>query len=140
MGEIVGCCSMYANPLGPHHLEYLRLSKEKCDKLVVILNNDKQAILKHGRTFMTLTERIEILRSIKYVDLVIASIDTDRAVCLTLRAVRPHKFFNGGDQKSENIPEADVCNELNIQLVDGMGTKTNSSRWILKNYLDSFNG
>ena len=40
--------SMYANPIHPGHIECLELSKELADKLLVIVNNDKQAELKRG--------------------------------------------------------------------------------------------
>ena len=129
---------MYANPLGPHHITYLRMSKKRCDKLIVILNNDHQAILKHGRTFMKLKDRIKIIRELKCVDFVVASIDVDKTVCQTLESIRPNIFFNGGDQTSNDIPEAAICKELNIKMVDQMGSKTNSSSWILKNYMNSF--
>ena len=30
------------------------------------------------------------------------------------------------------IPEKDICNKLNIKLIEGMGEKVQSSSWILK--------
>ena len=38
-----------------------------------------------------------------------------------------------GDQTNESIPEAAVCNELGIQMVDKLGDKINSSSWLISN-------
>ena len=40
-------------------------------------------------------------------------------------------FANGGDQNNDTIPEADICNELGIKLIDGLGDKIQSSSWLL---------
>ncbi len=39
------------------------------------------------------------------------------------------KFANGGDRKKTNTPEVDVCNQLGIELLWGVGgtSKTESS-------------
>lgn len=136
---IRGVISGYFNPLGPHHIELMKLAKQKCDYLIVIVNNDEQAIQKHGRTFMTLEERISVLQSIRYIDECIPSIDTDRSICKTLKSLKDvDMFLNGGDTSNDDIAERSVCKELNIQLVDGLGLKSNSSRWILERYVSSF--
>ena len=56
--------SGYFNPLHVGHLEYIEQSKKLGDKLIVIVNNDKQAILKKGTTFMKEDERVKIMESI----------------------------------------------------------------------------
>jgi len=53
-------------------------------------------------------------------------------VCDTLRAVKPHIFAKGGDRFSSEIPEAKVCQELGIDMVDGLGNKIQSSSWLLE--------
>ena len=40
--------SGYFDPLHIGHLEYLEMAKQLGDKLIVIVNNDKQALLKKG--------------------------------------------------------------------------------------------
>jgi D-beta-D-heptose 7-phosphate kinase/D-beta-D-heptose 1-phosphate adenosyltransferase len=40
-------------------------------------------------------------------------------------------FANGGDQDNHSIPEAPICKELKIQLIDGLGDKIQSSSWLL---------
>ena len=132
MSEKIVCCSGYFNPLHAGHIEYFEKSKALGNNLFVIVNNDKQSILKKGSSFMKEDERLKIIRSLKIVDMAILSIDDDRTVCKTLRAIRPHIFANGGDQFNDKIPEKTICDELNIKLVDNLGEKIQSSSWLLK--------
>ena len=44
--------SGYFDPIHIGHLEYIRLARELGDYLIVIVNNDKQAFLKKGKSFM----------------------------------------------------------------------------------------
>jgi hypothetical protein len=41
-------------------------------------------------------------------------------------------FANGGDQNNDTIPERSICEELGIELIDGLGAKIQSSSWLLK--------
>ena len=41
-------------------------------------------------------------------------------------------FANGGNQNNKSIPEAPVCLELGIELIEGLGDKIQSSSWLLK--------
>ena len=41
-------------------------------------------------------------------------------------------FANGGDQNNDNCPEKDICSEYNVELIDGLGDKIQSSSWLLK--------
>ena len=128
---IAVCVSGYFDPLHVGHIEYMRRAKSKGDKLIVIVNNDKQAELKKGRAFMPVEERAQILQSLRLVDQVYVSFDEDRTVCKTLEMVHPDMFCNGGDQNNASIPEAEICNKLGIELVDGLGEKVQSSSWLL---------
>jgi cytidyltransferase-like protein len=129
----IACVSGYFDPIHIGHIEYFKQSKNVADKLVVIVNNDEQAVLKKGKAFMPVDERIKIIQELKCVDYVVKSIDTDRTVCKTLATMepRPNYFCNGGDQNNESIPEAKICNELGIQLLDGFGNKIQSSSWLI---------
>ena len=130
----IACVSGYFDPIHIGHIEYFKLSKNIADKLMVIVNNDEQAILKKGRPFMPAVERIKIIQELKCVDIVVLSTDTDRTVCNTLATVEPKPtyFCNGGDQNNNSIPEAKICNELGIELRDGFGEKIQSSSWLIK--------
>jgi len=130
----IACVSGYFDPIHIGHIEYFKSSKQIADKLMVIVNNDEQAILKKGKAFMPADERIKIIQELKCVDYVVKSIDLDRTVCATLASVspKPDFFCNGGDQNNYSIPEADICNQLGIELRDGFGEKIQSSSWLIK--------
>lgn len=130
----IACVSGYFDPVHIGHLELFKLIKETADELVVIVNNDEQAVLKKGRAFMPVDERIQILREFRCVDYVVKAVDTDRTVRKTLETMtpRPHYFCNGGDQNNNIIPEADICRQLGIELRDGFGEKIQSSSWLTK--------
>ena len=129
----ISCVSGYFDPIHIGHIEYFKLSKQNADKLMVIVNNDEQSILKKGQHFMPVDERIKIIEELKCVDYVVKSIDTDKTVCKTLEILepRPTFFCNGGDQNNNSIPEIDICNKLGITLLDGFGNKIQSSSWLI---------
>lgn len=138
MTKIV-CVSGYFDPLHVGHLEYFKKSKELGDLLMVIVNNDVQAELKKGKSFMPVNERMEIISELRCVDTVVKSLDLDRTVSTTLSLVepKPDYFCNGGDQTNAVIPESAVCIERGIIMCDGMGEKIQSSSWLVKkNNLD----
>ena len=132
--EKIVCVSGYFDPIHIGHIEYFKKTKEFGTKLMVIVNNDDQAILKKGKAFMPCDERMEIIRELKCVDIVVKSVDTDRTVCNTLATVepKPHYFCNGGDQNNNTIPEGPVCEQRGIELRDGFGDKIQSSSWLIK--------
>jgi len=136
--------SGYFNPLHKGHLDYFENAKSQGDFLWVIVNNDKQRALKGSKEFMLESERIRIVRALSVVDYAVLAHDSDRTVCDTLRHLHHFArsewflkdrhtlhFCNAGDQTNESIPEVDVCNELGINLVDGLGKKIQSSSWLL---------
>jgi len=132
--------SGYFNPLHKGHLELFKKAKAQADKLWVIVNSDFQRELKGSSEFMSDTERLEIVKAIKFVDYALISSDRDRTQCYTLQQFhqmfsdRYHlAFANGGDQNNDTIPEREVCERLGIELIDGLGDKIQSSSWLLKN-------
>ena len=119
--------SGYFDPIHVGHLEYIELSKRMGDYLVVIVNNNHQCKLKKGKHFMHESDRIKIVESIKGVDEVFLSIDSDKTVCKSLEKIKPDIFTNGGDRHNQEIPESIVCKKYGIELLDGMGKKIRSS-------------
>jgi len=121
--------SGYFDPLHVGHLEGLKLAKKLCisGKLIVIVNSDHQCRFKKGYSFMPEKERMEIMKSLRYVDEVVLSVDQDGTQCETLKLIQPDLFAKGGDRKADEIPEAKVCKELGIGIVDGLGKKIQSS-------------
>ena len=119
--------SGYFDPIHRGHIEYFKRARALGDRLIVILNNDYQKVLKKGKPFMPFEDRRSIVESIRYVDEVFVSIDKDKSVCESLKALRPHIFAKGGDSFIEEIPEAAICRELGIEIIDGLGDKVQSS-------------
>ena len=121
--------SGYFDPLHVGHLELMEKSKRLGDKLIVILNNDKQLFMKRGKAgFMSQADRKKLLEAIRHVDEVFVSIDEDKSICESLRFLKPDIFANGGDRHQGEVPETSVCRELGIEMVDGQGEKIASSR------------
>ena len=119
--------SGYFDPIHVGHLEFLELAKKLGDNLIVIINNNLQAELKKGSTFMDEKDRMEIVAAFRCVDEVFLSIDTDKSVCKSLERIKPDIFANGGDRLLNEIPETAVMKKYNIKMVDGLGSKIRSS-------------
>lgn len=130
--------SGYFNPLHKGHLELFEKSKQAGDFLIVVVNSDLQRELKGSKEFMTEDERLRIIQHIREVDYSCISIDRDKTQIQTLKMLN-HKFgdimelyfANGGDQNNSTIPEASICSQLGIKLIDGLGEKIQSSSWLL---------
>ena len=131
--------SGYFNPLHKGHLELFEKAKEVGDILIVIVNNDKQRELKGSKFFQDQDERIRIIRALSIVDMAWISVDKDSTQNATLKLM-VDKFYgsmklafaNGGDQNNDTIPEAEICRQFNIELIDGLGDKIQSSSWLLE--------
>lgn len=127
------------DPLHVGHIAYLqKAAKWNANKHICIVNSDKFLDSKKGYHVMNWVDRITIVGALKYVDEVWPAIDEDQTVCKTLELVRVRYpddtifFLKGGDRKKEEIPEAEVCNRLGIQIIDGMGDKIRSSSDIIQ--------
>ncbi|NCN21865.1 adenylyltransferase/cytidyltransferase family protein [Candidatus Falkowbacteria bacterium] len=132
--EIVVAVSGYFNPLHVGHLDMIHKAKKLGDKLVVIVNNDKQVALKKRVPFMTEKDRVTIIKALRDVDQVVLAIDDyqlengEIPVIKSLAKVKPDIFANGGDRHNiSNVPEYPICQKLGIKMVDGLGRKIRAS-------------
>ena len=104
---------------------------------------------------MEFYERKEILEGIKYISSVVKFDDRDDTANALISQVRTtynggmfnHTyddvnptgrndyriyFANGGDRKKGNVPELDVCKDLNVAMLWGIGGgKIQSSSWLI---------
>lgn len=130
--------SGYFNPIHPGHIECFELCKELGDELRVIVNNDAQARAKTGsdELFQDQEYRIKVVSAMKMVDRVMLAVDTVDVVndplvgiCKSLYVIHdiikktygPDTkiiFGKGGDRFAGNIPEVQVCQELDIVIKD----------------------
>jgi len=120
--------SGFFNPLHGGHLDMIEAAKRLGDRLVVIVNNDKQQLLKKGKIILDEDNRTRLMRALRDVDEVVLSIDEEPVIkTLEFLAKQYHGenlvFANGGDRDSvKAIPEGDVCEKYNIELKFGVGT------------------
>lgn len=128
--------SGYFNPLHGGHLDMIEAAAKLGDQLIVIVNNDKQQLLKKGKIILDEANRLRLVRALKGVDQVVLSIDDDPTIIKTLEMVAGQHpgdeliFANGGDRDSSKaVPESEICEKYNIEMVfDAGGTiKSDSS-------------
>ena len=136
-----GIVSGYFNPIHMGHIEYIQTSKDQCDYLIVIVNNDKQVKLKGSKPFMDENHRLKIMSYIQGVDEVTIAIDEDKTVCNTLNQIRKGYpddelfFFNSGDRapiKNAENAEIILCQKIGIKYVAIPLPKLYSSSELLK--------
>ena len=128
----------------PVHIGHIRMISEasRHGDVLVIINSDEWLMRKKGYVFMPWKERAEIMGNIKGVTIVTAVDDKDGTVCEAIGRHKPDVFANGGDRKSENTPEMNVCEELGIQMMWAVGgsNKPQSSSWLVNKLKENKNG
>lgn len=109
----------------PLHVGHTRMIEHAAfyGDVVVILNTDEWLMRKKGFVFMPWEQRQEILLSMRNIHNVIIARDDDGTVCETLAYLKPNYFANGGDRTEKNTPEKQVCKELGIKMLWGIGGK-----------------
>ena len=127
----------------PVHKGHIRMFREAANlghQVIVGLNSDEWLTRKKGKPFMSWGERAEILESCKFVDQVWSMIDDDDTACDIIKQVainykdKDYKiyFANGGDRGKGNVPELDICRDLNVTMLWGIGGgKIQSSSWLI---------
>ena len=128
----------------PVHIGHVRMIQDaaRYGDVMVIINSDDWLMRKKGYVFMPWQERAEIMGNIKGVRLVTQVDDSDGTVCEAIKRHRPDAFANGGDRKTQNTPEMDVCEELGIQMMWAIGgnDKPQSSSWLVNKLKENKNG
>jgi cytidyltransferase-like protein len=119
----------------PVHVGHVRMIQEASEygDVIVIVNSDEWLGRKKGYSFMSFIERAEIIAGLKGVVEVVRADDDDDTVCKSLETIAPDYFANGGDRKSNNTPEMDVCDSLGIEMLWNIGgEKIQSSSDLVK--------
>lgn len=124
--------SGYFNPLHGGHLDMIGAASAMGDRLIVVVNNDKQQLIKKGKIILDETNRMRLMRALRDVDEVVLSIDEDAGQAQTLRKIRrmyPEAeliFCNGGDRDPGKhalpVNEAQACVDCDIKTVFGVGS------------------
>lgn len=120
--------SGFFNPLHGGHLDMIEAAAKLGDRLIVIVNNDEQQVQKKGKVILVETNRARLIRALRVVDEVFISIDEDMTVIKSLDFLASQYpddelvFANGGDRDSTKVvPETDVCEKNNIEMLFGVG-------------------
>ena len=154
------------DPLHSGHIQLMENAKNMTDYLVVCVNSDEWLKKKKGINFLSLDERMKIIKNLKCVDDVISFPDdeygsaingikiviekyrnffkditllTDGEICSESPMEVKFIFANGGDKNTKNIPtqEQKYCEDNGIEMIWNIGgDKLNSSSWILNRYRD----
>jgi len=120
--------SGFFNPLHGGHLDMIEAAAKLGDRLIVIVNNDIQQVMKKDKVILSEQNRARLIGALRAVDEVIIATDEDPTVIRTLQYIAEKypndqlTFSNGGDRDSEKaIPEGEVCHKYNIELLFGVG-------------------
>ena len=127
--------SGYFDPIHPGHISYMREASKLGEELIVVIDGDERTAAKKGKPFMPAEDRKVIIEALDFVDFVyIENVNVKEA----LKRFMPRIFAKGGDRTGpENIPEWDLCEELGIEIVTGVGAdKEWSSRTYLQDWAD----
>ena len=122
------------------HLEHFRIARQNCDKLIVSVTADKYVNKGPNRPVFNIKDRVNFLKSIKYIDKVIIS--NHETALNNIKRVKPNIYFKGLDYNNVNLrAKNDLSKEINILKKYGgkffvTKSKLNSSSRILN---DNFN-
>tara|TARA_R110000824_G_scaffold270_1_gene1426 strand:+ start:867 stop:1328 length:462 start_codon:yes stop_codon:yes gene_type:complete len=130
------------DPVHKGHVRMFREASQLGHQVIIGLNSDEWLTRKKGKPFMEFDERKEIIEGFKYVNQVIAFNDSDDTANDAIGIVHGMYdyhgddyniyFANGGDRKKGNVPELDVCKELDVTMLWGIGGgKIQSSSWLI---------
>lgn len=115
------------DPLHVGHIRMIQHARDMAALVVVGVNSDEWLVREHGRVLMEFSERCEIVASIRGVTSAVGFDDADNTAVSLLQTVcrlspgAKIAFGNGGDRTSTNVPEVEICKELGVDLVWGVG-------------------
>lgn len=112
------------------HVNLLQRAKSMCDKLIVGVSTDELVSYKHKKPVISFLERVEVVRSCKYADLVVPQYNMDK-----IEAFERYKFnmmFVGDDwfNTSKWAEIETSMNKRGVRLIYLPYTKTTSSTLI----------
>ena len=139
LGKVV-VTSGYFDPIHPGHISCFLESKKLGNTLVVLVDGDRRAVEKKGKSFQDIATRCSIVSGIRSVDYVIPleteNIDT---VAEALGFMKPAIFAKGGDRCVTSVPipsaEVDICQKNGTLIVYSVGLE---KKWASSNFLQDW--
>jgi len=113
------------------HVSYLELAREMGDILVVGVNDDKTVrdLKGEGRPINSIEDRVKVLSSIRYVDLVV--IFHEKRASSFLEAIKPDIYVKGGDYTLDDLPECEQAvleeHTLDVQILPELTGRSTSN-------------
>lgn len=134
--------SGYFNPLHHGHLDMMEAAAERTGYLIVIVNNDRQQMLKKNRIIQPEDVRARIVRALRVVDDVYVAVEEGPGLDGTfdvIRAAYPDtvlEFCNGGDRRGlDDLPAEELAaaqrNDITLHYGVGGTAKADSSTRIM---------
>ena len=117
------------------HIEHFREAKKLCEKLIVSVTSDKFVNKGPNRPAFDIKERVNVLKSLKFIDDVIIS--NNETAIENINKIKPNVYFKGLDYKNVNLKSANNLKKEILELKKYNGkfivtkTKLNSSSKIL---------
>lgn len=129
-GLLVGLCHGVFDVLHAGHVQHFQEAKKLVDRLVVSVTTDQFVNKGAGRPIYSLQNRMLMLDSIEYIDLVVAS-DYETSVN-SIQLVRPNIYFKGPDYEDSHQDhrlhaEMDTVRSLGGKTVFTTAVKLSSS-------------
>ncbi|KML28309.1 glycerol-3-phosphate cytidylyltransferase [Priestia aryabhattai] len=103
------------------HINLLKRAKDLGDYLIVGVSTDEFNILKNKKSYFTFEERIHILKSIKYVDEIIAENDWEQKIPDILQS-EVNVFAMGDDWKGKFDYLKEYCKVVYLPRTEGIST------------------
>lgn len=106
----IAIVSGFFNPLHGGHLDMIEAAANLGEKLIVVVNNDVQQVMKKDKIILDEQNRMRLMSALRLVDEVVLSVDDDPGQSKTLRKLRdmyPNDeliFANGGDKRFDQSP------------------------------------
>jgi glycerol-3-phosphate cytidylyltransferase/D-beta-D-heptose 7-phosphate kinase/D-beta-D-heptose 1-phosphate adenosyltransferase len=135
--------SGYFNPFHHGHLDLFEAAAARSGYLIVVVNNDRQQILKKGRVIQVEEVRARIVSALRVVDDVFVAVEDGPGIDGTFDAIRAKypdtvlEFCNGGDRSPDldTLPTDELAaaerNEISLHYGVGGDDKADSSTRIL---------
>lgn len=107
--------SGYFSPLHDGHLDLFEEAKARTGYLIVVVNNDRQQILKKGRLIQSEGPRARIIAALRIVDATYIAVEDGPGINGTFDLIRKDypdtelEFCNGGDRKDPgSVPDEEI--------------------------------